>query len=236
MRIGILQTGHVVEDLKPDFGDYDDMFSRLLGGRGFDFQTWNVVDGELPDSHSDADGWLITGSRFAVYEDHDWIQPLAAFLRGCYDAASPVAGICFGHQILAHALGGRVEKFKGGWSVGLNEYEFKGRRVKLNAWHQDQVVEPPAGAKVAGTSPNCEFAMLEYGGRAISIQPHPEFDGGFIARLIELRGRGIVPNELLREAVDRLGNPSDSDFIASEIAEFFLNPSARANGAQSRGL
>ena len=231
MLIGILQTGHVIEDLREEFGDYDGMFRRLLGGRGFDFRTWNVVDCEFPESPGDADGWLITGSRFAVYEDHSWIEPLASFVRDCYDAASPIAGICFGHQMLAHALGGKVEKFSEGWSVGLVEYKFKGHRLKLNAWHQDQVVELPEGAEVIGSSHFCRNAMIAYGKKAISVQPHPEFDRRFLGQLIEKRGRGVVPEELLREAVRNLESPSDSARIASAISEFFLYTGKRAQHA-----
>ena len=228
MLIGILQTGHVIDDLKEEFGDYDGMFRQLLGGRGFEFRTWNVVDCEFPVSPRDSDGWLITGSRFAVYEDHPWIEPLAAFIRDCYQAAFPIAGICFGHQMLAHALGGKVEKFNGGWSVGLNEYDFKGQSIKLNAWHQDQVVELPDGAETIGSSKFCRFAMIAYGEIAISVQPHPEFDQKFLAQLIDRRGRGIVPDELLREAIKSLDTPTDSASIASALSDFFLQASKRA--------
>ncbi|MDE0306705.1 MAG: type 1 glutamine amidotransferase [Albidovulum sp.] len=237
MIIGILQTGHVIEELSKEFGDYDGMFRRLLSGRGFQFRTWNVVDCNFPDSLRDAEGWLITGSRFAVYEDHPWIEPLATFIRECYRESSPIAGICFGHQILAHALGGKVEKFAGGWTVGLTEYEFNGHRIKLNAWHQDQVVELPNEAETIGSSRSCKHAIVAYGEKAFSVQPHPEFDREFLAQLIDKRGRGIVPEYLLREAIDNLDNPSDSARIASAIAEFFLLPSERiARPAQGENV
>lgn len=232
MLIGILQTGHVIDELREEYGDYDGMFRQLLGGRGFEFRTWNVVDCEFPGSPRDADGWLITGSRFAVYEDHPWIGPLAAFIRDCYQAAFPIAGICFGHQMLAHALGGKVEKFSGGWSVGLNEYEFEGHSIKLNSWHQDQVVELPDEAETIGSSKFCKFAMIAYGEKAISVQPHPEFDQEFLAQLIDKRGRGIVPEELLREAIKSLDKPADSARIASALSDFFLRTGKRKTNSE----
>ena len=114
MKIGILQTGHSPDNMKDALGDYGDMFVKLLGGHGFDFQIWSVVDGDFPASAVDADGWLITGSKHGAYEDHDWIPPLEQLIRAIREAGRPLVGICFGHQIIAQALGGKVEKFAGG--------------------------------------------------------------------------------------------------------------------------
>jgi GMP synthase-like glutamine amidotransferase len=79
---------------------------------------------DFPKDIHDCDGWLITGSRFGAYEDHPFIPPLEDFIRAAYAAHVPVVGICFGHQIIAQAMGGKVEKYAGGWSVGPTEYNF----------------------------------------------------------------------------------------------------------------
>ena len=140
MKIGILQTGRSPESTVQKHGDYDAFFKRYLEGRGFDFVTYAVVDGEFPKTPQCADGWLITGSRFGVYEDHNWITPLEEFLRETFVAERPIFGVCFGHQILAQALGGKVEEFSGGWSVGPTTYESRQfGNQKMIAWHQDQV-------------------------------------------------------------------------------------------------
>ena len=130
--IGILQCGQAPAELKQDMGDYPDMFVRLLDGRGFQFRTWHVEEMEFPASVHDADGWLLTGSRHGAYEDHDFIPPLERFIRDAYDAAVPMVGICFGHQIIAQALGGTVVKHPGGWSVGMTwTWPSRGRPVML---------------------------------------------------------------------------------------------------------
>ena len=222
MKIGILQTGHAPDALIGAHGDYDAMFERLLGGHGFTFETWAVVDGTLPASPAEADGWLITGSRHGAYDDLPWIAPLEAFIRDAYAAGVPVAGICFGHQIMAQALGGRVEKWQGGWQAGPHDYTFDdGQTLRLNAWHQDQVTVPPPDARVIASAPGCRYAGFAWPGRAWSIQPHPEFDAGFIAGLIETRGRGVVPDDRLDAARAALDGPIGSAAIADRIAAFF---------------
>ncbi len=222
MKIGILQAGHSPEGLIAEFGEYGEMFPRLLDGFGFTFQVYSVVDGIFPDSVEAADGWLVTGSRYGVYDDLDWIPKLEDFLRSAYDAAVPIVGICFGHQLLAQALGGKVEKFRGGWSVGAIEYRMEGKSLTLNAWHQDQVVSLPAAAVVLGSSDFCPNAMLAYGDKALSFQPHPEFDSGFVSGLINGRGRGVVPAPLLDTAAARLDRPLSNHAVATRIAEFFM--------------
>jgi GMP synthase-like glutamine amidotransferase len=222
MLIGILQTGAAPEALRTGLGDYPDLFVRLLAGQGFDFRTWDVEHMDFPASVAAADGWLITGSRHGAYEDHPFIAPLEAFIRAALGAGVPVVGICFGHQIMAQAMGGRVERFAGGWSVGLTDYDFVGKTLRLNAWHRDQVVAAPPDADVIATNPSCAIAGLAYRrGPGLSVQAHPEFDARFIEGLMQTRGPGLVPNERLAAARGRLGQPADQPALAARIAEFF---------------
>ena len=203
-------------------GDYSQMFVDMLDGNGFDFEVYPVVDGVFPTGHAAADGWLITGSRHGAYEEHDWIPPLEQLIRDIRDASQPLVGICFGHQIIAQALGGKVEKFGGGWAVGATEYDLGGETITLNAWHQDQVTELPEGAKTVGSNAFCANAVLAYGEQIWTIQPHPEFSGGFIDGLIDTRGRGVVPDALLDAAKDKVHTvPTDTPRIANHIAGVF---------------
>lgn len=226
MRIGILKTGQSPEVTRAEHGDYDDMFERMLAGRGFSFACYHVEEMEFPESVHDADGWLITGSRHGVYEDHAFIPRLEDFIRRAFEAEVPMVGVCFGHQIIAQAMGGRVVKHPGGWRVGANDYVIGGKPMVLNAWHQDQVVDLPPGAQVAGTNEFCQAAALVYDHRAFTVQPHPEFRDGFIDGLIEHRG-GAVPADLLDKARVRRGD-ADSAALADQIEAFFKNPRGTA--------
>lgn len=221
MKIGILQTGHAPEPLIAQSGDYDSMFARLLADGGYDLATYNVVDMEFPASQTECDGWLITGSRHGAYEDLPFIAKLERFIRDVYAADIPLVGICFGHQVIAQALGGKVEKFAGGWIVGRQSYDFDGTEVTLNAWHQDQVVERPAQAKVIASNPMCENAALVYGDRAFTVQAHPEFNADFVEGLANTRGRGVVPDPLLDDAIGQLDKPTDNAVLAHKIITFF---------------
>ncbi len=220
MKIGILITGHPPEELAGD-GHYGGYFRRLLGEDTFDYASWAVVDGEMPDAIDACDGWLITGSKHGAYEDHPWIPPLEEFIRACHAARVPMIGVCFGHQIIAQAMGGTVEKFAKGWSVGPVDYQIDGETYTINAWHQDQVVEKPQAARRIGSSDFCENAVLAYDDVFWTIQPHPEYGRVFIDGLITHRGKGLVPDPLLDAARLKLDLPLDSPKIATQMTEFF---------------
>lgn len=220
MKIGILMTGHAVPEVKETLGDYDAMFARLLAGHGFDFVSYDCEGGVIPHSPAECDGWLITGSKHGVYEDHPWIPPLEDFIRKVYADGRPLIGVCFGHQIVAQALGGKVAKFSGGWSVGNTEYEIDGAPVSLNAWHQDQVIELPSDAQVIGASDFCAHAALVYGDKVWTIQPHPEFTSEMIDFLLKYRGAGVVPDDILADAARRLDAPTHSGDMARRMADF----------------
>jgi len=218
MRIGILQTGHAPDEIRGDLGDYADMFRHLLDGNGFDFRQWDVVDGVFPGGPQDADGWLITGSKHAAYEDHAWIAPLEALIRAIVAQDLPLVGICFGHQIIAQALGGTVEKFSGGWAVGRQIYDFEGEPLALNAWHQDQVVTLPKGARAVASNEFCKYAALMIGDKVFTVQPHPEFSADVIEGLIAYRG-GAVPPEGIAAARAALPEETNNKALATRLAD-----------------
>lgn len=244
MRIGILETGEVADALRERHGDYPAMFASLLGAVDpeLEFATVSVVNGEMPVSPTQADAWLITGSRHGVYDDLPWIAPLKAFLRDCVARRAPVVGICFGHQILAEALGGTVVKSDKGWGLGVQDYDVTRRpawmadlpdRFSVRAVHQDQVVALPADATVLAKSAHCEYAALAYGDAerpyAISLQPHPEFGVDFLDELLTVRAGVAFPVETAEAARAGLDRPVHSDVWARLIVDFLrLAADARA--------
>jgi len=224
-RLGILVCGHSPEEIVESHGSYGRLFQTFLGYDSFDYQIHLVVDNEFPASINAADAWLLTGSKHGVYEDHDWIKPLEQFVRDAYAADIPLVGICFGHQLLAQALGGKVEKFDGGWATGRMEYNMNesvlgADDVALHAWHQDQVVGLPPEATVVGSNEFCQYAALAYGdGKALSLQPHPEFNDEFLGDLIKVRGDSI-PVKNRDHASNSMGQPLSSDTIADTLRKF----------------
>lgn len=220
MLIGILQCGHFPSaDGFPEH-TYGDLYQRLLKGQGFDFRVFSVVDMEFPEDINAADGWLISGSKYGAYEDIPFIPRLEDFIRDCYAAHVTIVGVCFGHQIIAQALGGTVEKFSGGWSLGRQTYDFEGAAVALNAWHQDQVTTPPDDAQTVATSELCQHAALAYRGKAFSVQAHPEFDRDEVALLMQVR-RAAVPPEMVEDIRAGLDQPVANTQMADRIARFF---------------
>jgi GMP synthase-like glutamine amidotransferase len=223
-KVGILRTGEPPAHLIPRFGHSDDMFRALLGG-GFDVTKYDVVAGQWPEQPSEQDAWLITGSRAGVYDKLPWIDPLKRFLRDVRGRARLV-GICFGHQIMAEAFGGKVEKSARGWGAGLHRYRVfetapwmdGDADVSIPVSHQDQIVIQPPSSRILAGSDFSPFGILAYDDQpAISFQPHPEFDPAYARELIEAR-RDFLPDP--DGAIASLGLPNDRARVAGWIREF----------------
>ena len=228
-RIGILKTGRPPLPAIPEFGTYPDMFRRLLGEAADDWRTYAVDEGELPANPTECDGYLITGSSAGVYEDLPWIAPAEDFLRAARGKAALV-GVCFGHQLMAHAFGAEVIKSPKGWGVGEQDYRIVRREpwmdggsatMRLPASHQDQVVSLPPGAEVWAASDFTPFAGLAWPGeRAISMQPHPEFEPAYAISLIEHRRGGTYPDDQANRAVASFEAPDDRARVGGWIGAF----------------
>lgn len=223
--IGILQTGSVPEPLVPEHGDYPAMFERLLGNVRPDlrFRVYRALDGELPNSPAECDAWLITGSRHSVLDNSPWMLALADFVRSTAQEAGRLAGICFGHQLVASALGGRVGRAANGWSIGRQTYEItdpagNAKPVALNAIHEDQVIELPDNARILGGSASCPYAILEFGESILTFQAHPEFDNAFLEALLRSRLADLVSKDHLNRAIASLDEQPDTTWVAGMIA------------------
>jgi len=227
MKLAILETGRPPGDLVRRFGDYPAMMTRMLGGE-FEIDTFDVAAGEFPADPSDYEAYLVTGSPAGVYDPLPWIEPLKQFLRDAGDRK--LVGICFGHQIMAEAFGGHVEKSDKGWGIGLQHYEIdrvepwmdEMASIDVPASHQDQVVAQPPHTEVIASSPFTPFAALAWTDRpAISVQFHPEFDPDYAKALIEAR-REKMPDA--GRAIASLDRPNDNARIADWIRRFLTAP------------
>ncbi len=243
MKIGILETGILNEKLSGAFPSYPVMFEALLNraGKGLNYQAYSVIRGEMPDSASECDGWLITGSRHGVYENLLWMLELQGFIRNVHEARIPLVGICSGHQIIAQALGGEVTKSDKGWGVGVHTYEIdelqswmaaSPEKVRIYAFHQDQVTKLPPQAKVYSSSAFCPYAGITYGDSIFSMQAHPEFEEEYELALLNLYGGELLPGEIAEAALDAIrdaGEKADTQMLAEWIVGFLLTTRAGAN-------
>ncbi|HUQ26517.1 MAG TPA: hypothetical protein VM140_12680 [Burkholderiales bacterium] len=224
MKIGLLECDDVVGRFPEVKGGYREMFAALLPG--FDFRYYEAHRGQLPSSARECDAWLCTGSKYSVYDGTKWIADLAAFIRSLGDQR--FVGICFGHQMLAHAMGGEVAKAKQGWGVGVLPLEILKKesfmepamhQVRIQHMHQDQVQRLPEKSILLGRSPHCDVGMFRIGETMLGIEGHPEFSVEYGGALIRAREKQIGEAES-RRALDSLKEKADGPVVGRWIARF----------------
>ena len=225
IRIAIVETGAPPPVLAARHGDYPAMFRDLLGD-GYAFEAFASQKGEWPDADA-FDAAVITGSSAGVYEPHAWIADLLDWIRAAR-GRTRLVGVCFGHQAMAQALGGRVEKSARGWGVGLHRYDVasvepwmspRAPTVAIPASHQDQVVALPDDARVILSSAFTPFAGLAWGDDAISLQGHPEFTPAYAADLTGGR-HDRIGRALVEQALDSLTEPDDRALVGDWLRRF----------------
>ncbi len=237
MKVGILAAGTSPVELQNDFGSDADMVMNLFNSvqTRFEYKTYDVRDGIFPSSADECDGWVITGSDFSVYDNLPWMELLKALILEIVTLKRPLIGICFGHQIIADALGGRVEKYHGGWAAGLYSYELTQQRdfmrsapssFTLCAMHQDQVTTLPDNAYVFATSDFCQYAGLIYDDQVLTLQAHPEYTAMYESELIEvLKNTQVLPAVVAEYGINGIrdyGSSVNSDMVASWLVNFML--------------
>lgn len=225
MRIGILETGAPPGQLADTHGDYPAMMARLLGP-AHDYTRYCVRDGHVPEAPEACDAYVVTGSAAGVGDGLPWVDDLAAFLRAARGKARLI-GICFGHQAIAHAFGGQVEKAPQGWGLGLSRYTLAapiaglGDTVTAMASHQDQVVTRPAEAEVLAANAFTSNAALGYAdGDALTLQFHPEFDAAYARALIAAHTAPDIGDDLRAAAAGSLDGHSDNAAIGAWLNRY----------------
>ena len=237
MKVGILATGITPDELLGQYGSYADMFVQLFDQADvqFEYEVFDVRDGVFPDSAEQCEGWIITGSKFNVDENRDWMQRLKQLILDVDAAGLPMLGICFGHQIIAEAFGGKVEAFEGGWGVGLHRYNLIGenRFIKdgaqcftISAMHRYQVTAKPENSRIFAESEFCKYAGLVYGDNILTFQAHPEFNLDYETELVALRKGAVIPEQTADDGLATLraeGAATDSLQVAGWMAGFMVD-------------
>jgi len=236
MKLGILKTDAVRSEWVPDFGEYPDMFIGLLGqvDPDLEFRVYDVEQGEYPADIDEVDAYLITGSKSSVYDDKPWIATLMEFVRELDRRRKKLVGICFGHQLVAQALGGKTDKSPKGWGVGLHTHRFntvpewhddEDLDFDILVSHQDQVVSNATAARVLAGSEFCENAVCQIGNHILTFQGHPEFVPEYSREIMEFR-REMIGEQTYADGVASLAVNPQRERVARWIVNFLRDPVA----------
>jgi len=231
MKIGILQCDDVADELQTEFGNYPAMFEKMLGDVApeLQFQTYRVVGGQFPGTVHECDGYITTGSRYGVNDDSPWVDQLEEFVTALDRDKKKFVGICFGHQMLAKALGGKVEQSDRGWAVGVSCNRVDVRKdwmtpdqepLNLVVSHHDQVTRLPEGIEVLASSDFCPYYMLQYGEHMMSVQGHPEFSKAYSSALMDKRAN-LIPAARIQKGKDSLSTDVHAELMMRWIVNFF---------------
>ena len=233
LRIGLLQCDHVSSELTDTHGNYPEIFEDMLLAEDPDIEmaVYDLTSDQFPVDLSACDGYLITGSQFSAYDDIPWIHKAKQLINDLYKAEIPTVGICFGHQLIAESLGGKVTKAKDkGWGVGVHSWDVTEKpdwmgdetpeSFSLRVSHQDQVTTLPPEAKVFASSDFCPIAGFQTGEHFLSFQGHPEFSDIYAKALIDKRVERIG-QATVDSAIISLKGGVDADMTVAWIVSFF---------------
>jgi len=233
MKLGILICDHVQAHLQDEFGDYNDMFINTIikansGIKNLKLSFYDVQKGQYPTSINECDAYMSTGSKYSVYENQEWIIQLLAFIQSLYIAKKPFVGICFGHQLIAQAIGGLVEKSDKGWGVGVTNANVIQKKtwmkpnlnsVNLVISHQDQITMLPTNAQILISSEFCPHYMIQIDNHFLGIQGHPEFSREY-SKALMLSRKDRIPKPILDKGVISLNHIPDDLSIMRWLLHF----------------
>ncbi|HCU91076.1 MAG TPA: GMP synthase [Gammaproteobacteria bacterium] len=231
-RLGLLACDFVPDDLRDRFDDYPVMFGAAVASVDVDveWRVYRVFDKELPGEIDECDGYITTGSRSGAYDKDAWILLLEKFIQRLIGSQTPLVGICFGHQVIAQALGGLVKKSEKGWGIGIQRHTIEDsidrawmnptmEQFTIPVCHQDQVTSLPVGARLLASNGHCENFMVQFNDTMLGMQGHPEFDPNYIEVLLELRSK-IITGEVREDALRSLSREHNNTIIMQWITNF----------------
>ena len=234
MHIGILVTNTDRSDFAKARPTDGEKFRALLQPLRPDWQFTAVLvrDGEFPKTIHDFDGYVITGSPASANGSEAWIEELMGFIRELEVARIPTIGICFGHQAIARALGGHVDKNPGGWGFGVSPTHFTAHEtwmqpaqttVNLYAAHTEQVIVLPKNAAILGGSAFCPIGSYKVGDHIFTTEYHQEMTPEFITDLSHEIEKSIG-NSVAQRAREQFEIPADGKVFAQWMVQFLEMP------------
>jgi GMP synthase-like glutamine amidotransferase len=231
VKIGLLQCDHVMPDNRAEFGDYSDFFRSIFHRYAPEIvlDLFDIQQNEYPEEPDRYAGYIGTGSSCSVWEDISWINRFKRFVRDLYHNGNKFIGICFGHQMIAEALGGRCEKFDRGWGIGIKEVTIYRKKDWMNpeqksyrliVSHQDQISKLPENSEVLGGNEHCPFSMITVDSHFLGIQAHPEFTPAYSRRLMQSR-IDRIGMKAVQMAEKTLEDKTDEAAVTQWMANFF---------------
>lgn len=234
MKVGILLTSNDTSPWALRFPDDGEKFRALLLPLrpGWSFPIYPVKDNVFPEGLNACDGYVITGSPASVHDGHRWIGRLKNFVIEAHKARKPLIGACFGHQVIAEALGGRVARNPQGWVLGIETTHYHqpagwmqpaAPEIALYAAHKEQIVELPADAETIGTAPGCPYAAFAVGDHIMTTEYHPEMTPDFMTVLTRELASALSQEQLDR-ATTQLESAAQGSLFGEWMVGFLQQP------------
>ena len=230
MHLALLMTNTDESEFAQRHPKDEEKFSILIKQVRPDWEvtSFSVKDGVFPEDILAYDGVMITGSPASVLDYEPWMVRLLEEIRVAYAAGKPIFGACFGHQAIALALGGKVERNEAGWGFGLIEMSVVDRMPWLSdqgtilqyGAHIEHVTEMPKGAKLLFASDHCPVAGFAIVDKVYTTQNHPEMTPEFVAALIE-EYADKMDADVIVQARASLSQEADTVYFANSIVDFF---------------
>ncbi len=230
MKLGILLCDHVQTALQEEFGDYTDMFGNAIAksDNSINVQYFSVVEGEFPENIDVCDAYMTTGSKASVNDELPWIHTLERFVWQLFLAKKPFVGICFGHQMIAKSLGGKVTVSPKGWGIGVTSVIVYNQKpwmtgkisnVQLVVSHKEQISQLPPETEVLMGNSFCPNSMIQVGQHFLGLQAHPEFSQAYCYALMKSR-KGVIETSQFKRGINSLTLPVDDRLLMCWLIKF----------------